>query len=61
MTEDTPKPGSHDAHVAGCICPIMDNAHGRGYMGQEGIYVMRVDCPLHGSDAPKKPKPPEEP
>jgi hypothetical protein len=42
-------PGSDKAIAEGCICPRMDNGHGRGYLGQAGIYVMREDCPLHGS------------
>lgn len=34
-------PGSILAIEAGCKCPIIDNGHGRGYMGQQG------ECPLH--------------
>jgi len=51
---DTPNPGSPEAIEKGCPCPIMDNAHGRGYMGgvkdQNGnlMFVTRTDCPLHG-------------
>lgn len=51
---DNPNPGSPEAIEKGCACPILDNAHGRGYMGgvkdQNGgvIFVMRADCPLHG-------------
>jgi hypothetical protein len=43
----TPPPGSDAAIELGCKCPILDNAHGHGYMGQQGIYVMREDCPVH--------------
>lgn len=48
MTPDTPpSPGSDAAIANGCTCPIMDNAHGKGYMGVPGIYVYSGDCPLH--------------
>lgn len=43
-----PNPGSDEALQAGCRCPVMDNGHGAGYMGQAGIFVMNLDCPLHG-------------
>lgn len=51
---DIPNPGSPEAHELGCLCPRMDNANGRGYMGgvvgQDGktVFVVRMDCPLHG-------------
>ena len=51
----TPTPGSRDACSMGCICPIIDNGHGCGYMGgvkdKDGnvVFVTRADCPLHGS------------
>lgn len=41
-------PGSDEAIEAGCECPIMDNGHGQGYMGQKGIFVMIECCPIHG-------------
>lgn len=41
-------PGSDEAIAKNCSCPVLDNGHGHGYMGQEGIFVMTVDCPLHG-------------
>lgn len=43
-----PNPGSDKARELGCICPVLDNAHGRGYMGQEAVFIRRTDCPLHG-------------
>lgn len=47
-------PGSEVAIAAGCICPVMDNAHGAGYLGQPGIFVYDCRCPVHrpseGSD-----------
>jgi len=41
-------PGSLEAEQHGCQCPVMDNGHGSGYMGQKGIFIMTADCPLHG-------------
>lgn len=43
-------PGSDTAIAAGCICPVLDNEHGRGYMGVSGVFVMRGDCPMHGQE-----------
>lgn len=49
-----PPPGSPDAVDAGCLCPVIDNAKGAGYMGgardEHGnvVYVISADCPLHG-------------
>lgn len=46
MTE-TPKPGSDAAIALGCVCPVLDNGHGKGYMGQPGIFVYTMGCPVH--------------
>lgn len=43
-------PGSDEAVKRGCKCARMDNAHGRGYMGQPGVFVISEECPLHGHD-----------
>jgi len=56
-TDMIPAPGSDAAIALGCTCPVMDNGHGRGYMGQKGIYVYRVDCPVHKRK--EKPQPAE--
>lgn len=40
-------PGSKEAVTRGCMCPILDNSHGKGYMGTDK-YVIGADCPLHG-------------
>ncbi len=52
-SEDLLKPGSPAAVAAGCECPIIDNGHGRGYMGdsQRFGFVYTASCPLHGVDA----------
>lgn len=47
MTPDTSPPGSPEAVKLGCTCPVMDNGHGKGYMGVAGIYVYSGACPLH--------------
>lgn len=51
MTEsEQPNPGSDQAREQGCLCPVMDNARGRGAWGSEGkdaIFFIRPDCPLH--------------
>ena len=50
-------PGSDEAIASGCTCPVMDNGHGRGYLGgvtdEQGqtVFVIRLDCPLHGKKA----------
>lgn len=46
-TDDVPPPGSRAAIDKGCTCPVLDNAHGRGYMGVEGVYVYIVGCKVH--------------
>lgn len=55
-----PNPGSDDAVAKGCSCPILDNAHGRGWMGGvkdketgETIFVYTVGCPVHRPHPPK--------
>ena len=42
-----PPPGSPEAIKKGCRCPILDNHHGKGYHGIQGIYVYSGNCPLH--------------
>jgi hypothetical protein len=46
---EKPNPGSPAAIKRGCTCAILDNAHGRGYYGQPGVFVISGDCPIHGS------------
>lgn len=43
-----PSPGSQAAIEIGCICPVLDNAHGKGYTGQPGVFVRNTNCPVHG-------------
>ena len=51
------RPGSNEAIDAGCTCPVIDNAHGAGYLGLGKVWVMRIDCPIHGKIAASPPKP----
>jgi len=50
------EPGSPAAVAKGCTCPILDNGHGRGYMGGvknkdgEVMFVMNAGCPLHAKE-----------
>ncbi len=48
-----PLPGSPDAIAQGCTCPVLDNAHGRGRLGDGDRYGwwINAECPLHGKDA----------
>lgn len=47
-------PGSDEAGKNGCICPVLDNEHGRGYLGrgEEFGWVINGECPLHGEHSP---------
>ena len=51
-------PGSDEARKAGCTCPVMDNCHGKGYMGgvkdEDGntIFVISMNCPIHNNPCP---------
>ena len=57
MKKDVTKlnPGSDKALDAGCQCPVIDNAHGRGAQGTwdkpEGdkLFWINGNCPIHGS------------
>lgn len=39
------KPGSQEAVLSGCRCPISDNNNGAG---RNGLFITNSDCPLHG-------------
>lgn len=45
-----PAPGSDEALKLGCKCPVLDNAHGKGYPGNPGVYVHTEDCPVHNAE-----------
>lgn len=50
MKADTPNPGSLEARKQGCTCPVLDNSHGKGYMGITGLFVFNESCPVHSGD-----------
>lgn len=49
MESQTPNPGSDEALDKGCTCPVLDNNHGKGWMGTDQ-YVVSFDCPLHNEE-----------
>lgn len=51
MAEE-PKPGSREALDAGCICPVIDNAHGRGF-GEPPQFWIVDGCPIHRPATPE--------
>lgn len=49
-----PNPGSLEAHEAGCICAVLDNRRGAGYLGQAGVFVITRGCPVHAAGSEKQ-------
>lgn len=47
MTKKVPNPGSDKAIKKGCVCPVLDNAHGKGAYGSTNSFWISGDCPLH--------------
>ena len=45
-----PNPGSKEAIEQGCICPVSDKYHGKGFPwgGVNPAFWIREGCPLHG-------------
>lgn len=43
-------PGSLQAIKNGCTCPVLDNGHGRGHLGdgEKFGWWINAGCPLHG-------------
>lgn len=50
---DAPHPGSDAAIAIGCICPVLDNSHGQGYLGIADVYVISAECPVHANKIKK--------
>ncbi len=43
-----PNPGSDEALEQGCICAVLDNAHGKGGFDlPNGQFWITENCPLH--------------
>lgn len=57
-TNAIPTPGSGDAIMRGCTCPVIDNGHGIGYMGGakdktgSALFVYTIGCPVHFPSSP---------
>jgi len=45
----TVNPGSPEAVLNGCICPVIDNHHGKGSRGDGTRFITNAACPLHHS------------
>lgn len=45
--DGTYTPGSAKAIDNNCACPVLDNAHGIGYMGVSGKWVWSPYCEYH--------------
>ncbi len=55
IVDEIPFPGSDEALLQGCTCPVMDNAHGKGWFsyGERQFWIAQ-DCPLHNPETSKK-------
>ena len=42
-----PNPGSDEAILMGCICPVIDNNHGGGWRGDPNTFAIDRTCPVH--------------
>ena len=51
-----PNPGSKEAQVLGCVCPVLDNSYGIGYLGngEKFGFVINENCPLHAPTTEEK-------
>lgn len=51
FASEKPNPGSDAALRAGCTCPVLDNAHGKGSGWGPDTFWVNAACPLHGNPA----------
>ena len=51
-SNETPNPGSDAAIDQGCLCPVLDNSHGAGWPGKDGVpqFWVSSNCPLHAME-----------
>ncbi|MGW5556891.1 hypothetical protein ACWER9_06665 [Micromonospora sp. NPDC003944] len=47
MPDGKPNPGSQEAHDGGCLCPVLDNNHGKFPPYPPDGWWIREDCPMH--------------
>lgn len=54
-----PNPGSKEAREQGCLCPVVDNEFGKGYLGRGDRFgfIANENCPLHGAGTVGSAKP----
>jgi len=53
--EEIPPPGSDEALLLGCSCPVIDNFHGQGWFAHgERQFWIAQDCPLHSPENEKE-------
>lgn len=50
MPSERPNPGSNEALDAGCICPVMDNNHGKYAPYPPDGWWIDPECPVHGQN-----------
>lgn len=43
-------PGSPGAVAEGCVCPVIDNHHGKGSRGDGTRFIIVPECPMHGGE-----------
>lgn len=48
LADGKPAPGSDEAVVLGCICPVLDNSHGLGWHQNGEAFWRTEGCPVHG-------------
>ena len=54
---ETPNPGSREAIDLGCVCPVLDNNHGRQSPWGDGNWWVVLGCPVHAPEGPQEDKP----
>ena len=54
-----PNPGSKEAREQGCLCPVVGNEFGKGYLGcgDRFGFIANENCPLHGAGTVGSAKP----
>jgi hypothetical protein len=49
-----PNPGSKEAVILGCICPVLDNGRGNKELGRIRGFYITEGCPIHDKKGGKK-------
>lgn len=54
VTTEVPNPGSPEAREMSCICPVLDNHGGEGFiMNGERVWWRAGGCPVHDPVEPE--------